>query len=208
MDNRDYGFDQRNYSDDYLNNTSQELRTSQNLDAIEKLFEEWDEDDKNDSKSFSLDNDPFDSKSSSYLNHEKNEHTPYSNSSFYEELLQDKKKHTPNHTDYNSSNIDNYENNVTNDPMDQTKEIDSVSLEQLKAIRQELYKIYNDEEENTELENNGVSQSKGKTLTKATKQGIAFSNGSLTKTFLDCVVLCFVTASMGFAFLMNIINHI
>ena len=65
-------------------------------------------------------------------------------------------------------------------------------------------------QDNLEVEGVAFSQtqSKGKALTKATKQGIAFSNGSLTRTFLDCAVLCFVTASMGFAFLMNIISHI
>ena len=94
------------------------------------------------------------------------------------------------------------------DPMDQTREIDSVDLAELKALQEELHKSYDESEPEPVQDNPSQTQSKGKTLTKATKQGIAFSNGSLTRTFLDCAVLCFVTASMGFAFLMNIISHI
>ena len=96
---------------------------------------------------------------------------------------------------------------VDNDPLDQTREIDSVDLAELKALQAELHRIYDEPEQDVQ-DNSEQSQSKGKSLTKATKQGIAFSNGSLTRTFLDCVVLCFVTASMGFAFLMNIISQI
>lgn len=100
---------------------------------------------------------------------------------------------------------------TTDDPLDQTSEISGVNLEELKAIQAELRKVI--EEENTamdtnSLENDGNSQSKGKALVKATKQGRAFSNGNMTKTFLDCTILGFVTAAMGFGWLVNIINHI
>ena len=78
----------------------------------------------------------------------------------------------------------------------------------LKELQEELHRLYDEPEPEVIQDNPSQTQSKGKTLTKATKQGIAFSNGSLTRTFLDCAVLCFVTASMGFAFLMNIISHI
>ena len=98
----------------------------------------------------------------------------------------------------------------TDDPLDQTSEISGVNLEELKAIQAELKKAKEEESftDTNSLENAGDSQSKGKSLVKATKQGRAFSNGSMTKTFLDCTILGFVTAAMGFGWLINIINHI
>ena len=224
MDDKRYDFDQEKYSGDYMSDVNQEVKTSQNLEAIEKLFEEWDDDDKNFSDSFSLNNQAFDDKDFTSQSESQSTPTPYSNSSFYEELLHDKKNVTSNglyNEDNNISKIENYDDLISDknldnstrdtassDLMDQTREIDSVDLAELKAIQEELHRLYDESNEENILENEGVSQSKGKTLTKATKQGIAFSNGSLTKTFLDCAVLCFVTASMGFAFLMNIISHI
>lgn len=224
MDDKRYDFGQEKYSGDYMSDVNQEVKTSQNLEAIEKLFEEWDDDDKNFSDSFSLNNQAFDDKDFTSQSESQSTPTPYSNSSFYEELLHDKKNVTSNgiyNEDNNISKIENYDDLISDknldnstrdtassDLMDQTREIDSVDLAELKAIQEELHRLYDESNEENILENEGVSQSKGKTLTKATKQGIAFSNGSLTKTFLDCAVLCFVTASMGFAFLMNIISHI
>ena len=98
----------------------------------------------------------------------------------------------------------------TDDPLDQTSEISGVNLEELKAIQAELKKAIEEESftDTNSLENAGDSQSKGRSLVKATKQGRAFSNGSMTKTFLDCTILGFVTAAMGFGWLINIINHI
>ena len=98
----------------------------------------------------------------------------------------------------------------TDDPLDQTSEISGVNLEELKAIQAELKKAIEEDSftDTNPLENAGDSQSKGKSLVKATKQGRAFSNGSMTKTFLDCTILGFVTAAMGFGWLINIINHI
>lgn len=98
----------------------------------------------------------------------------------------------------------------TNDPLGQTSEISGVNLEELKAIQAELKKAIEEESftDTSSLENAGDSQSKGRSLVKATKQGSAFSNGSMTKTFLDCTILGFVTAAMGFGWFINIINHI
>lgn len=244
MDDKKYNFGQEKYSGDYMSDVNQEVKTSQNLEAIERLFEEWDDDDKSFSDSFSLNNQAFDDGALTRRSESQSTPTPYSNSSFYEELLHDKKNVTSNglyNEENNVSKIDDYDNLLndrkqdnlydnslsdrksdnlndysddsnysitSNDLMDQTREIDSVDLAELKAIQEELHRLYDEPNEENTLENDGVSQSKGKTLTKATKQGIAFSNGSLTKTFLDCAVLCFVTASMGFVFLMNIISHI
>ena len=225
MDDKRYNFDQEKYSGDYLSDVNQEVKTSHNLEAIEKLFEEWD-DDKSNSDSFTLNNQSFEDGTLTHLaESQSSTPTPYSNSSFYEELLHDKKtgtssdylnnlpisESTENNEKFNdlaNNELDDFSNdNKHNDLMDQTREIDSVDLAELKAIQEELHRLY-DEPNEESLENEGVSQDKGKTLTKATRQGIAFSNGNLTKTFLDCTVLCFVTASMGFAFLMNIISHI
>ena len=98
----------------------------------------------------------------------------------------------------------------TDDPLGQTSEISGVNLEELKAIQAELKKAIEEESftDTNPLENAGDSQSKGRSLVKATKQGRAFSNGSMTKTFKDCTILGFVTATMGFGWLINIINHI
>lgn len=183
------------YSGDYLLHKDQEIKTSQNLETIERLFDEWDDEDKSTSETFSLDNQNFDNKALSYepnLEKEVNYDTPttsYKSGSSYAE--------TPNDVKYDTA-----------DPLEQTKEIDSVDLAQLKALQAKLHEIYDEPETEQLDEAASQTQSKGKALTKATKQGIAFSNGSLTRTFLDCVVLCFVTASMGFVFLMNIISHI
>ena len=177
------------YNGDYLEHNEQEIKTSQNLETIEKLFDEWDDEDKNTPEAYSLNEQSFESNPLSYNTNESVTSTSSETSSFYDTPSQNMK--------YDAF-----------DPMDQTKEIDSVDLEALKALRDELKKSYYDSESEPIQENSNQAQNKGKTLTKATKQGIAFSNGSLTRTFLDCVVLCFVTASMGFAFLMNIISHI
>ena len=172
------------------NSQNPEIKTSQNLETIERLFNEWDDEDKNTSENFSLDNQSFENNQANYNTSENTTFTSQNNSSFYNEPSYE--SHT----------------NPLEDPMDKTQEIDSVNLEELKALRDELNRLYEEENGQTIQQNTSQTQSKGKTLTKATKQGIAFSNGNLTKTFLDCVVLCFVTASMGFIFLMNIINHI
>lgn len=177
------------YNGDYLEHNEQEIKTSQNLETIERLFDEWDDEDKNTPEAYSLNEQSFESNPLSYNTNESVTSTSSETSSFYD---------TPSH----NMKYDAF------DPMDQTKEIDSVDLEALKTLRDELKKSYYDSESEPIQENSNQTQNKGKTLTKATKQGIAFSNGSLTRTFLDCVVLCFVTASMGFAFLMNIISHI
>lgn len=177
------------YNGDYLEHNEQEIKTSQNLETIEKLFDEWDDEDKNTPEAYSLNEQSFESNPLSYNTNESVTSTSSETSSFYDTPSQNMK--------YDAF-----------DPMDQTKEIDSVDLEALKALRDELKKSYYDSESEPIQENSNQTQNKGKTLTKATKQGIAFSNGSLTRTFLDCVVLCFVAASMGFAFLMNIISHI
>ena len=178
------------YNGDYLSHEDQEIKTSQNLETIERLFDEWDDEDKSTSETFSLDDQSFESNPLSYNTNESVTPTSSETSSFYNEPSHDMK--------YESST----------DPMDQTREIDSVDLAELKALQEELHRSYDEPEPEPIQDNPSQTQSKGKTLTKATKQGIAFSNGSLTRTFLDCAVLCFVTASMGFAFLINIISHI
>ena len=43
------------YNGDYLSHDDQEIKTSQNLETIERLFDEWDDEDKNTPEAFSLD---------------------------------------------------------------------------------------------------------------------------------------------------------
>lgn len=170
---------------------NQEIKTSQNLETIERLFDEWDEEDKTSTDSFTLDG-----QSASYSE----EIIPNFDSSFYETPAENNITHnvsqTPSHWDP--------------DPLGMTQEIDNVSLDKLKEIQAELHKLAEDQQEPEETLDSNQNMSKGKTLVKATKEGRAFaiSNGSLTKTFLDCVVLCFVTAAMGLGFLLNILYHI
>ena len=95
------------------------------------------------------------------------------------------------------------------DPLEKTMEIKDVSLPEMKALQAQLHEIYEEKnEEATKDEATNSGQSKGRSLVKATKQGIAFSNGSMTRTFLDCAVLCFITASMGYGMFMYIMTHI
>lgn len=181
--NERYPYDFKKYNGD---NPSQnpEIKTSQNLETIEKLFGEWDNEDKYTSKPFSLNNQSLDDDALSYGSKVENGYNP----------------------SYQKSSPD--ASNDSLDALDQTMDISGVNLEELKARVAELHELYDDAPSDNLGENPSQTQSKGKSLVKATKQGIAFSNGSLTRTFLDCAVLCFVTASMGFVFLMNIINHI
>lgn len=204
--NYPYDFDNKSlYNGDYLSNMTQDAKTSQNLETIDKLFDEWDEEDKSDSKSFTLNDQNYDSDSLSYNYEENTTSTPSFNSSFYDEPSKSMKV---DRQENNWTTTPSYNEKIEADPLDQTREIDSVDLAELKAIQAELHRLYDEPAQSNVETTESPSQSKGKSLVKATKQGIAFSNGSLTRTFLDCAVLCFVTASMGVGFLMNIISHL
>ena len=111
--------------------------------------------------------------------------------------------------DDSQNSFDNSKQDVRSleDPLEKTMEINNVDIEEVKNLLNELHELY-DEPKEENYENTVQSQGKGKSLVKATKQGIAFSNGNLTRTFLDCTILCFVTASMGFGMLMYIFTHI
>lgn len=169
------------YSGDYLTDSNPEAKTKKNLEAIESLFDEWDDDDKNNTEEFTLNN----------QNNFSFDDTPKVSASSFD-------------TEPSIS----FQNDDAEDPLDKTREISSVDLEELKALQAELHKIYDEPDEDEKTVEEGQSQSKGKSLVKATKQGIAFSNGSMTRTFLDCAVLCFVTASMGFGMFMYIFSQI
>ena len=161
---------------DYLSSVNAELRTKKNIEAIESLFGEWDDDDKNNTAEFNLNE-----QASITSNLDFGE----SKSSFNEPS--------------DSLNLD--------DPLEKTMEIDNVDIEEVKNLLNELHELYDEPKEEIS-ENTAQNQSKGKSLVKATKQGIAFSNGSMTRTFLDCTILCFITASMGFGMLMYIFSQI
>lgn len=199
------------YSGDYLSSKNQELRTKQNVDTIEKLFDEWDENDKNSSDDFSL----------KYSNEYVDDSLYQSNPIFREPSMNDTQNIIDDFGLENSNNSSFYDYSASNDlnssdiddPMEKTREISSITLDDMKALQEQLHKLYDEQDENLEPEeptneNDSQLQKNGKSLVKATRQGIAFSNGSLTKTFLDCAILCFVTASFGCGMLMYIINHI
>lgn len=100
------------------------------------------------------------------------------------------------------------ETNRFDDSLEQTKEINEIDLENLKKLSEHLHAIYDEtEDENEEIKETN-SNEKGKALVKTTKQGIAFSNQNLTKTFLDCAILCFVTATIGGSWFLYILNHL
>lgn len=100
------------------------------------------------------------------------------------------------------------ETNRFDDPLEQTKEINEIDLENLKKLSEHLHAIYDETEDENEEVKETNSNEKGKALVKTTKQGIAFSNQSLTKTFLDCAILCFVTATIGGSWFLYILNHL
>ena len=169
------------YKHDYLSETNPEVKTNQNIEALNRLFDEANYGDDT-LEEFSLNNQA--NSNLSFNNPSKNQ-----DSSFYDEPSK------------------SFEDD-DNDPLDKTMEINSVNLPEVKKLLAELHEIYDEPSEEEKVANEGQSQSKGRTLTKATKQGIAFSNGSMTRTFLDCVVLCFITASMGFGMFMYIFSQI
>lgn len=163
----------------FLFDSKSEARTRKNLEAIESLFGEWDDEDKNNTGEFNLD-------SQVNSNFDFNDSPAIQDSSFDSEPS----LYTP-----------------SDDPLEKTMEIKDVNLQEMKELQAKLHELYDEPvEEKTASE--GQSQNKGKSLVKATKQGIAFSNGSMTRTFLDCVVLCFITASMGYGMFMYIMTHI
>ena len=159
-----------------------EIKTNQNIEAINSLLSEWD-DDKSETQAFSLDDQANFTSSLDFTD---------SNSS-----------------DLNDGALENISKNVQSidDPLEKTMEIKSVDIEEVKNLLNELHELYDEPKEEIS-ENTAQGQNKGKALVKATKQGIAFSNGTMPRTFLDCTILCFVTASMGFGMLMYIFSHI
>ncbi len=168
---------QSSYKHDYLTESNPEIKTNQNIEALNRLFDEANY--KDDTlEEFSLDHQANFNFNSSSKNHD---------SSFYNEPK-------------------TFSEDDEDDPLSKTMEINSVNLPEVKKLLEELHEIY--DEPNEEEKTAGESQHKGKTLTKATKQGIAFSNGNMTRTFLDCVVLCFITASMGFGMFMYIFSQL
>ena len=181
-----YGIDKVNgsapsYMHDYLSKSNPEVKTNQNIEALNRLFDEANYGDDT-LEEFSLDH-------QANSNFGFNSSSKSQDSSFYNEPSKF------------------FENDIE-DPLDKTMEINSVNLPEVKKLLAELHEIYDEPSDEEKVASEGQSQSKGRTLTKATKQGIAFSNGSMTRTFLDCVVLCFITASMGFGMFMYIFSQL
>lgn len=156
--NDKYGFNSNGSNDNFKDNP--EIRTNQNIEALNRLFDEAD---------------------------------------YGDDTL----------TDFSLSNQEKHDSALSldkEDPLEKTMEIKNVDLSELKELQAKLHEIYDEPKEEEKLSGGGAN--KGKSLVKATKQGIAFSNGSLTRTFLDCTILCFITASMGYGMFMYILMHI
>ena len=156
--NDKYGFNSNGSNDNFKDNP--EIRTNQNIEALNRLFDEAD---------------------------------------YGDDTL----------TDFSLSNQEKHDSALSldkEDPLEKTMEIKNVDLSELKELQAKLHEIYDEPKEEEKLSGGGAD--KGKSLVKATKQGIAFSNGSLTRTFLDCTILCFITASMGYGMFMYILMHI
>lgn len=177
--NDKYGFNSNGSNDNFKDNP--EIRTNQNIEALNRLFDEADYGDDT-LTDFSLSNQE---KHDSALS------------------LDEVKNNFTNSLDKSS---DSKVDLVKEDPLEKTMEIKNVDLSELKELQAKLHEIYDEPKEEEKLSGGGAN--KGKSLVKATKQGIAFSNGSLTRTFLDCTILCFITASMGYGMFMYILMHI
>lgn len=106
----------------------------------------------------------------------------------------------------NSINPLAFNEEPTLDTLDQTKEISSVDLEKLKELSAQMHELLDEPVE--QVPDSSMNQTKGKTLTKATKIGRAMAENEIANAFVNCSILCFITAFIGSAWFMYIINHI
>lgn len=107
--------------------------------------------------------------------------------------------------------------NIVEDNMNKTQEIDfadqliaSGDLETIKALQAQMHELAEDKPEENELQNEeqGMSQEKGKVLTKSTKAGKAFANNEIANAFINCSILGFITAFIGGSMFVYILNHL
>lgn len=117
---------------------------------------------------------------------------------------------------YNKTGINNIHSNIE-DNMNKTQEIDfadqliaSGDLETIKALQAQMHELAEDKPEENELQNEeqGMSQEKGKVLTKSTKAGKAFANNEIANAFINCSILGFITAFIGGSMFVYILNHL
>jgi hypothetical protein len=104
------------------------------------------------------------------------------------------------------------------DKLEDTQKIDSLQIkQQWLAAKEQMIEsglVDNNTSNANSLNNEQVQNAtksmggRQKSLSLPGFKNMEFSNGNLTKTFLDCVVLCGITAAMGAGMLMFIINHI
>ena len=127
-----------------------------------------------------------------------------------EEILNQGSKLSDTSNDY-SLNTDNKDDNQTEylfDPMEDTRDINSIQMEieSLRLAREEAQKIA---EDNNTLDDSNNSQSKGKQKVLSTNPNIKYDDvREITSSFISCFVLAFVTASIGTGWLLNLINLI
>lgn len=91
----------------------------------------------------------------------------------------------------------------TTDEMEHTKEIDSVELDKLRRLKEQISEM----NENSQL-NEGETKGKQKVLSN--HPGVRFSDdvAEITSSFMNCFALAFVTAAIGAGWLVNLIMHI
>lgn len=120
-------------------------------------------------------------------------------------------------TDNNSNtdyNIDT-KGEQDNDYLNNIAEDDGVKIEDLKKLIGQLKDLYEvPTEENGLSETQGQSTSNGKVLTKSLKgfknaeQSTDSTAKEIASSFINCFILCMVTALMGTGWFIYIINHI
>ena len=91
----------------------------------------------------------------------------------------------------------------TTDEMEHTKEIDSVELDKLRRLKEQISEM----DEDPQL---SEGETKGKQKVLSNHPGVKFSDdvAEITSSFMNCFALAFVTAAIGAGWLVNLIMHI
>lgn len=118
-------------------------------------------------------------------------------------------------TDYNIDTKIDTKGEQDNDYLNNIAEDDGVKIEDLKKLIGQLKDLYEvPTEENGLSETQGQSTSNGKVLTKSLKgfknaeQSTDSTAKEIASSFINCFILCMVTALMGTGWFIYIINHI
>ena len=105
------------------------------------------------------------------------------------------------------------DSNLFNDPLEKTKSINEVDLEQLREYSKKLHSIMDDDDKNLTNNDSAINNGgKQKVLSARPKPKMYNDSDSdmsqILSSFISCSVLSFITAAMGVGFLLNIILQI